>query len=144
MALPILLLSGISTAPFVANFVGSKLTLIVGLVIVTSLAAAFVLPPIVHLLYCSHFSIPLIHMMVLLSAALFAPACRMVYKEICTQYSRLCFSKIPLSFYSSRSAIKHDTIFKNFNLFLRISFICYRDGVNSISLIQYIRMAGIH
>jgi bile acid:Na+ symporter, BASS family len=41
MALPILLLSGISTglgAPFVANFVGSKWTLIVGLIIVTSLA----------------------------------------------------------------------------------------------------------
>lgn len=76
MALPILLLSGISTglgAPFVANFVGSKLTLIVGLIIVTSLAVPFVLPPIVHLLYGSHFSIPLIHMMVLLSAALFAP-----------------------------------------------------------------------
>ena len=76
MALPILLLSGISTglgAPFVANFVGSKLTLIVGLIIVTSLAVPFVLPPIVHLLYGSHFSIPLIHMMMLLSAALFAP-----------------------------------------------------------------------
>ena len=76
MALSILLLSGISTglgAPFVANFVGSKLTLIVGLIIVTSLAVPFVLPPIVHLLYGSHFSIPLIHMMVLLSAALFAP-----------------------------------------------------------------------
>jgi bile acid:Na+ symporter, BASS family len=76
LALPILLLSGISTglgAPFVANFVGSKLTLIVGLIIVTSLMVPFVLPPIVHLLYGSHFSIPLIHMIVLLSAALFAP-----------------------------------------------------------------------
>jgi bile acid:Na+ symporter, BASS family len=76
LALPILLLSGISTglgAPFVANFVGSKLTLIVGLIIVTSLAVPFVLPPIVHLLYGSHFSIPIIRMIVLLAAALLTP-----------------------------------------------------------------------
>lgn len=76
LALPVLLLSGISTglgAPFVANFVGTKLTLIVGLIIVTSLAVPFVLPPIVHLLYGSHFSIPIIGMIVLLSAALFTP-----------------------------------------------------------------------
>jgi hypothetical protein len=33
----------------VANCVGSKLTLIVGLIIVTSLAVPFVLPPIVQL-----------------------------------------------------------------------------------------------
>src|SRR5215469_3188256 len=76
MALPILLLSGISTglgAPFVANFVGSKVTLIVGLIIVTSLAVPFVLPPMVHLLVGSHFSIPLTQMIVLLAAALFTP-----------------------------------------------------------------------
>jgi BASS family bile acid:Na+ symporter len=76
VALPILLLSGISTglgAPFVANFVGSKFTLIVGLIIVTSLAVPFVLPPIVHLLYGSHFSIPIMQMIVLLAAALFTP-----------------------------------------------------------------------
>ena len=49
LALPVLLLSGISTglgAPFVANFVGTRLTLIMGLIIVTSLAVPFVLPPI--------------------------------------------------------------------------------------------------
>src|SRR5215471_9430729 len=61
-ALSVLLLSGISTglgAPFVANFIGSNFALIVGLVIVTSLAVPFVLPPIVHLLVGSHFSITL-------------------------------------------------------------------------------------
>jgi bile acid:Na+ symporter, BASS family len=76
LALSVLLLSGISTglgAPFVANFIGSNFTLIVGLVIVTSLAVPFVLPPIVHLLAGSHFSIPLTQMIVLLAAALFAP-----------------------------------------------------------------------
>ena len=56
-----------------ANFVGSELPLIVGLVIVTSLAVPFVLPPIVHILFGSHFSIPVIHMIVLLVVALFIP-----------------------------------------------------------------------
>jgi bile acid:Na+ symporter, BASS family len=76
VALSVLLLSGISTgvgAPFVANFVGSELPLIVGLIIVTSLAVPFVLPPIVHILFGSHFSIPVLHMIVLLSVALFIP-----------------------------------------------------------------------
>jgi BASS family bile acid:Na+ symporter len=76
MALSVLLLSGISTglgAPFVANFVGSELPLIVGLIIVTSLAVPFVLPPIVHILFGSHFSMPVIHMIVLLAVALFIP-----------------------------------------------------------------------
>jgi len=76
LALSVLLLSGISTglgAPFVANFIGSNFALIVGLVIVTSLAVPFVLPPIVHLLVGSHFSITLTQMIVLLAAALFTP-----------------------------------------------------------------------
>ena len=76
LALPILLLSGTSTglgAPFVANFVGSELPLIVGLIIVTSLALPFVLPPIVKILFGSQFSIPVIHMIVLLAVALFIP-----------------------------------------------------------------------
>jgi bile acid:Na+ symporter, BASS family len=45
----------------------------VGLIIVTSLAVPFVLPPIVHLLVGSHFSIHLTQMIVLLAAALFTP-----------------------------------------------------------------------
>ena len=76
LGLSVLLLSGISTglgAPFVANFIGSNFTLIVGLIIVTSLAVPLVLPPIVHLLIGSHFSIPLTQMIVLLAAALFTP-----------------------------------------------------------------------
>jgi bile acid:Na+ symporter, BASS family len=76
LALSVLLLSGISTglgAPFVANFIGSNFTLIVGLIIVTSLAVPFILPPLVHLLVGSHISIPLTQMIVLLAAALFTP-----------------------------------------------------------------------
>lgn len=74
LSLPILLLSGTSTglgAPFVANFVGSELPLIVGLIIVTSSALPFVLPPIVKILFGSQFSIPVIHMIFLLAVALF-------------------------------------------------------------------------
>jgi bile acid:Na+ symporter, BASS family len=133
MALSILLLSGISTglgAPFVANFVGSKLTLIVGLIIVTSLAVPFVLPPIVHLLYGSHFSIPLIHMMMLLSAALFAPLLGGWFTRKFTPNTASFISQKSL-YFSSYSADKHRSIFKNFNL-LRISSICYRDGINGI------------
>ena len=75
-ALPVLLLSGISTglgAPFVANIVGGRLPLIVGMIIATSLAVPFVLPSLVYALVGSEFEIPILHMVLLLSAALFIP-----------------------------------------------------------------------
>jgi bile acid:Na+ symporter, BASS family len=75
-ALPVLLLSGISTglgAPFVVKLTGGRLPLVVGMIIVTSLAVPFVLPSIVYALVGSRFDIPLLHMMFLLSIALFAP-----------------------------------------------------------------------
>jgi BASS family bile acid:Na+ symporter len=75
-ALPVLLLSGISTglgAPFVVNFIGGGLPLVVGMIIVTSLAVPFLLPSIVYALAGSQFDIPVLNMMLLLSIALFAP-----------------------------------------------------------------------
>ena len=75
-ALPVLLLSGISTglgAPFVANMVGGRLPLIVGMIVVTSIAAPFVLPPLVYALEGSQFEIPIASMIELLAAALFIP-----------------------------------------------------------------------
>jgi BASS family bile acid:Na+ symporter len=75
-ALPVLLLSGISTglgAPFVVNLIGGRLSLVVGMIIVTSLAVPFVLPFIVLALVGSQFDIPLLQMVILLSAALLAP-----------------------------------------------------------------------
>jgi BASS family bile acid:Na+ symporter len=75
-ALPVLLLSGISTglgAPFVVNLVGGRLPVVVGMIIVTSLAVPFVLPLLVYALVGSQFDIPLPQMVVLLSAALFTP-----------------------------------------------------------------------
>ena len=75
-ALPVLLLSGISTglgAPFVVNLVGGRLPLVVGMIIATSLAVPFVLPTVVYALVGSQFDIPILHMIFLLSAALFSP-----------------------------------------------------------------------
>ncbi len=76
LALPVLLLSGISTglgAPFVVNLIGGRLPLVVGMIIATSLAVPFVLPSIVFLLVGSEFEIPILNMILLLSAALFTP-----------------------------------------------------------------------
>jgi BASS family bile acid:Na+ symporter len=76
LALPILLLSGISTglgAPFVVNLIGGQLPLVIGMIIITSVAVPFVLPSIVYAFVNSQFEIPLLHMMFLLSIALFTP-----------------------------------------------------------------------
>src|SRR5215210_1276182 len=75
-ALLVLLLSGISTglgAPFVVNLIGGQLPLVIGMIIVTSVAVPFVLPSIVYAFVRSQFEIPLLHMMFLLSIALFTP-----------------------------------------------------------------------
>lgn len=75
-ALPVLLLSGISTglgAPFVVNLIGGRLPLVVGMIIATSLAVPFILPSMVYALAGSQFDIPVLQMMVLLVAALFTP-----------------------------------------------------------------------
>lgn len=75
-ALPVLLLSGISTglgAPFVVSIVGGRLPLIVGMITVTSLAVPFVLPSLVHVLVGSEFDLSLADMVVLLLLALFIP-----------------------------------------------------------------------
>lgn len=75
-ALPVLLLSSISTglgAPFVVCLIGGRLPLIVGMIIVTSLAVPFILPSLVYALVGSQFDIPVLDMVVLLAAALFMP-----------------------------------------------------------------------
>ena len=75
-ALSVLLLSGISTglgAPFVTNYVGGKLSIIVGMVIVTSLAVPFILPMLVYVLFNTEFSIPIFDMILLLVVSLVFP-----------------------------------------------------------------------
>ena len=76
LALPVLLVSGMSTglgAPFVANIVGARLPLIVGMIIATSLAVPFVLPSLTYGLVGSEFELPVADMMLLLALALFIP-----------------------------------------------------------------------
>lgn len=75
-ALPILLLSGISTglgAPFVVNVIGGQLPLVIGMIIITSIAVPFLLPSIVYAFAHTQFEIPLLYMIFLLSIALFTP-----------------------------------------------------------------------
>jgi len=75
-ALSVLLLSGISTglgAPFVTNYVGGRLSIVVGMVIVTSLVVPFILPALVYILYNTEFSIPVFDMILLLVISLLVP-----------------------------------------------------------------------
>ena len=76
LMLSVFLLSGISTglgSPFVVNFVGGRLPMVVGLIITTSLSVPFVLPILIFLFFSSNFSIPIIDMIILLLVALFLP-----------------------------------------------------------------------
>jgi len=79
LALPVLLLSGISTglgAPFVINVLerSNRLPVVVGSVIVTSIAVPFVLPSLVYILIDHReFNMPLVDMVILLASALFLP-----------------------------------------------------------------------
>ena len=75
-ALAVLLLSGISTglgSPFVVNLIGGRLPIVVGMILITSIAVPFVLPTLVYALIGSKFDIPVLDMVFLLAAALFTP-----------------------------------------------------------------------
>ena len=93
MALPVVLLSGISTglgAPFVVNFVGGRLPIVVGLIISTSIAVPFILPTLVYLLFRTTFSIPILDMMLLLTFALFVPlALGLIIKRYSPRLARI-------------------------------------------------------
>ena len=76
LMLSVFLLSGISTglgSPFVVNFVGGRLPIVVGLIIATSLSVPFVLPILIFLFFSSNFAIPIFDMIVLLLVALMLP-----------------------------------------------------------------------
>lgn len=76
LMLSVFLLSGISTglgSPFVVNFVGGRLPLVVGLIITTSLSVPFILPILIFLFFSSYFAIPIFDMIVLLLIALILP-----------------------------------------------------------------------
>lgn len=79
LALPVLLLSGISTglgAPFVINVLerSNRLPLVVASVLVTSIAVPFVLPSLVYILIDHReFNLPIADMVILLASALILP-----------------------------------------------------------------------
>jgi bile acid:Na+ symporter, BASS family len=76
LMLSMFLLSGISTglgSPFVVNFVGGRLPIVVGLVITTSLSVPFLLPILIFIFFSSNFAIPIFDMIVLLLVALMLP-----------------------------------------------------------------------
>ncbi|CAN5840698.1 hypothetical protein BH23THE1_BH23THE1_12670 [soil metagenome] len=76
LMLSVFLLSGISTglgSPFVVNFVGGRLPLVVGLIITTSLSVPFILPILIFLFFRSNFAIPIFDMILLLLVALILP-----------------------------------------------------------------------
>ena len=76
LMLSVFLLSGISTglgSPFVVNFVGGRLPIVVGLIIATSLSVPFILPILIFLFFSSNFAIPIFDMIVLLLVALILP-----------------------------------------------------------------------
>jgi BASS family bile acid:Na+ symporter len=124
-ALPVLLLSGISTglgAPFVTNYVGGKLSIIVGMVIVTSLAVPFILPMLVYVLYNTEFSIPIFDMIFLLVVSLVFPLVTsgLIKKYLPKLATRIKKSSLPLSI------ILMDMI--NFAIFSNFSFYFYFDS----------------
>jgi BASS family bile acid:Na+ symporter len=101
-ALSVLLLSGISTglgAPFVTNYVGGKLSIIVGMVIVTSLAVPFILPLLVYVLFNTEFSIPIFDMILLLVVSLVFPlvASGFIKKYLPKLATEIKKSSLPLS-----------------------------------------------
>ena len=76
LALPVTLLSGISTglgAPFVINFVGGKLSEIIGIITITSILVTFTLPFMIFLLFQEEFNIPITDMIIILVLAQFLP-----------------------------------------------------------------------
>ncbi len=136
-ALPVLLLAGISTglgAPFVANVVGGRLPLIVGMIITTSLAVPFVLPSLVYVLVGSQFEIPLLHMITLLSAALFLP--------LLASWLTRRFSPKATDF-AHKNSFRLSVVFViliNFGMFAGVSQYFF---VEQVFLLQNIAVAGI-
>jgi BASS family bile acid:Na+ symporter len=55
------------------NYVGGRLSIVVGMVIVTSLVVPFILPALVYILYNTEFSIPVFDMILLLVISLIVP-----------------------------------------------------------------------
>jgi BASS family bile acid:Na+ symporter len=101
-ALPVLLLSGVSTgvtAPFISGLVGAQTTLVLGLVVLTSLLLPFSLPLLVRLLSGAELQISFGAMFQLLALIIFFPALlATTLRRICPRFlERLSSVRYPLS-----------------------------------------------
>jgi bile acid:Na+ symporter, BASS family len=140
-ALSVLLLSGISTglgAPFVTNYVGGRLSIIVGMVIITSLMVPFILPPLVYVLYNTEFSIPLFDMILLLVISLIVPllGSGIIKKYLPKLATTINNSSLPLSI------ILMDLI--NFTIFSKFSSYFYLElpFVINTTILAFVLFAG--
>src|SRR5215210_4934298 len=97
LMLSVFLLSAISTglgSPFVVNFVGGRLPIVVGLIITTSLAVPFILPILVFLFFSGNFAIPIFDMVVLLLVALILPlVASQLLKKISSQLTEQIYKQ---------------------------------------------------
>ncbi len=140
-ALSVLLLSGISTglgAPFVTNYVGGRLSTIVGIVIITSLMVPFILPTLVYVLYNTEFSIPLFDMILLLVISLLVPllGSGIIKKYLPKLATTINNSSLPLSI------ILMDLI--NFTIFSKFSSYFYLElpFVINTTILAFVLFAG--
>jgi bile acid:Na+ symporter, BASS family len=114
-ALPVLLLSGVSTgvtAPFISGLVGAQTTLVLGMVVLTSLFLPFSLPILVRSLSGAELQISFGDMFRVLALVIFFPALLVaVLRRICPRIletlsgvryplSLLCFALINLAVFS--------------------------------------------
>ncbi len=103
-ALPVLLLSGVSTgvtAPFISGLVGAQTTLVLGLVVLTSLFLPFSLPLLVRFLSGAEMQISFGAMFQVLALVIFFPALlATVLRRICPRFlERLTAVRYPLSLF---------------------------------------------
>ena len=101
-ALPVLLLSGVSTgvtAPFISGLVGAQTTLVLGMVVLTSLFLPFSLPLLVRFLSGAELQISFGAMFQVLALVIFFPALlAAVLRRICPRFlERLSAVRYPLS-----------------------------------------------
>ena len=105
-AIPVLLLSGISTgvvAPFISGFVEASTLLVLVMVVVSSLIAPFSLPALVSLLVGRTIEIPFLMMVKILAMVIFLPAAgaillRNVYPSLLEKLERFQFPASLLTF----------------------------------------------
>jgi BASS family bile acid:Na+ symporter len=105
-AIPVLLLSGISTgvvAPFISGFVEASTLLVLVMVVVSSLIAPFSLPTLVSLLVGRTIEIPFLMMVKILAMVIFLPAgaailLRNVYPPLLEKLERFQFPASLLTF----------------------------------------------